>query len=245
MFTVQYREEVRDAVLAKARTDKRIVSAAVVGSYARGEEDRWSDIDLTFGVDEAYTVDDLLHTWTEYVQQEFAAIVLFDVLRGSTTYRVFVLPGCLQLDLSFAPASYFGAMGPNFVLLYGTQHAKPLTKPTSQPDLFGMAVHHLLRARFCMERGKWWQAEFWISEARDYALAIACQSLGLEAAYARGYDKLPTDIRDIFKDAFVRDLSREELMRCLHIVAAGLPKVSQEARERSEALVMQLSELAE
>lgn len=33
--------------------------------------------------------------------------------------RVFLLRGCLQVDLSFTPASEFWARGPNFRLLFG------------------------------------------------------------------------------------------------------------------------------
>ena len=55
MFTVSYREEVRQKIIDKSKMDHRIVSAAVIGSYAQGTVDRWSDIDLTFGVDEPMT----------------------------------------------------------------------------------------------------------------------------------------------------------------------------------------------
>src|ERR1043165_5750425 len=117
MFTPQFRQEVRENLLDRAKTDNRIVSAAVVGSYALGHEDQWSDIDLTFGFDESYAMDALLESWTVYVKEKFAGHVLLDVQRLTTTYRVFLLPGCLQLDISFTPASEFGAMGPNFRLL--------------------------------------------------------------------------------------------------------------------------------
>lgn len=114
MFTVEYRDEVRNKIIAKAKTDRRIVSAAVVGSYAKGTVDKWSDIDLTFGVDEAFSITSLLDSWTEYITREFSGVVLLDVHRGKTIYRVFVLPGCLQLDLSFSPAKEFGAVGQHF-----------------------------------------------------------------------------------------------------------------------------------
>lgn len=40
MFTIQYREEVREKIITKAKTDTSIVSAAVIGSYASGRVDR-------------------------------------------------------------------------------------------------------------------------------------------------------------------------------------------------------------
>jgi hypothetical protein len=46
------------------------------------------------------------------VVEEFDAAHLFDLPSGASIYRVFLLPGCLQFDLSFTPASKFGAIGP-------------------------------------------------------------------------------------------------------------------------------------
>ncbi len=89
MFNVQFREEVREKIISRAKGDSRIVSAAVIGSYAKGTVDRWSDIDLTFGVNELFTIEELLDSWTDYVVDEFRGIVLFDVESGSTIYRVF------------------------------------------------------------------------------------------------------------------------------------------------------------
>ncbi len=49
MFTLEERNRVRDRILEMAREDPRIVAGALVGSTASGC-DRWSDIDLTFGL---------------------------------------------------------------------------------------------------------------------------------------------------------------------------------------------------
>ncbi len=87
---------------------------------------------------------------------------------------MFLLPGCLQFDLSFTPASVFGAGGPKFRLLFGDAVEKPYAGPPDAHELFGYAVHHALRARVCIERGRYWQAEHWISGVRDYALSLAC-----------------------------------------------------------------------
>ena len=50
VFTVDERNRIRDRILEIANSDERIVAGAVVGSLATGEGDRWSDLDLTFGV---------------------------------------------------------------------------------------------------------------------------------------------------------------------------------------------------
>src|SRR5262245_41235438 len=60
LFTIQDRDRVRDHVLDRARTDARVVAGAVVGSLARSDGDRWSDLDLTFGVADGFPIDEVL-----------------------------------------------------------------------------------------------------------------------------------------------------------------------------------------
>ena len=133
----------------------RVVAAAVVGGLADGAGDRWSDLDLTFAVEDAVPLDEVLEDWTRAVAAGLDAVHLFDLPAGAAIYRVFLLPGCLQVDLSFAPASAFGARGPRFRLLFGTAVDLPQAPPTSANELFGLAVHHAVRARFSIERGRW------------------------------------------------------------------------------------------
>ena len=236
MFSVEDRNRVRDRVLALASSDPRVVAGAVVGSLALDEGDRWSDLDLTFAVMDGVPLLDLLSDWTRTLVDEFNAVVLFDLPAGASIYRVFMLPGCLQFDLSFTPASSFGATGPKFRLLFGDAVAKPYTPPPSPHELFGYAVHHALRARFCIERGRVWQAEYWLSGVRDYALHLACLRRDLPARNARGFDDLPADVRDAFQDALARSLDPDELLRALGVAVAGLL--------REAAQVAQLREIA-
>src|SRR5689334_15086681 len=199
MFSVNDRERVRDYVLQLASSDTRVVAGAVVGSLALSDGDRWSDLDLTFAVADNLSMDDVLEDWTRNIVEKFDAAHLFDLPSGPSIYRVFLLPGCLQFDLSFTPAAKFGANGPKFKLLFGNAVEKPYTQPPSAHELFGYAVHHALRARFCIERGRFWQAEYWISATRDYALSLACLRHQLPAVQGRGFDELPADVRDSFR----------------------------------------------
>jgi len=226
MFTSDYRESVREKIISTAKADARIVAAAIIGSYAKGTVDRWSDIDLTFGVAEEYEIAKLLDSLTEYILTEFNGKKLFDVQSGNTIYRVFVLPGCLQVDLSFSPVNDFGAIGEYFHLLYGKQY--PKLQPNQQPaeDIFGYLIHHLMRARFCIERNKFWQAEFWLNESRNYTLKLACQARGLSTDYGRGFDDLPEEALAPFQNAFIKTLSKEELLRVLKIIVLGIPNTS-------------------
>jgi hypothetical protein len=222
VFSVEDRERVRDRVLALADADERVVAGAVVGSLAEGPGDRWSDLDLTFAVADGVEVTDVLADWTRSLVGELRAAHLFDLPRGASIYRVFLLPGCLQLDLSFTPAAAFGAAGPRFRLLFGETVEGPHAEPPDPRDLFGYAAHHALRARFCLERGRHWQAEYWLSGVRDYALSLACRTRGLPANEGRGFDDLPRDVLDRFTGAIASSLERDELLRALGSAIDGL-----------------------
>src|SRR5215472_10089521 len=152
MFSIADRERVQERVLALAASDARVVAGAVVGSLALERGDRWSDLDLTFAVVDGVPVTDVLGDWTRTLIAELDAIELFDLPAGASLYRVFLLPGCLQFDLSFTPAPAFGASGPKFRLLFGQAVEKPYVSQPPAHELFGYAVHHALRARFCIER---------------------------------------------------------------------------------------------
>jgi hypothetical protein len=215
MFSVAYRQQVSCRVLEWAESDKRVVAGATIGSLAHGSGDRWSDLDLTFAVAEDTTIAEVLEDWTGKLIAEFDAIRLFDLASGSSIYRVFLLPGWLQFDLSFTPAMDFGAIGPNFKLLFGSAVEKAHIPPPAARDLFGYAVHHALRGRLCIERDRPCQAEYWISAARDYCLSLACVRRGLPAHHGRGFDELPSSLRALLNAALVHSLEREALLRAL------------------------------
>jgi hypothetical protein len=244
MFSVSDRNRIRDRVLELAASDARVVAGAVVGSLALDEGDRWSDLDLTFAVADKVPLLDVLEDWTRTLVEEFDAAHLFDLPSGASIYRVFFLPGCLQFDLSFTPASKFGASGPKFKLLFGNSAEKPYPEPPSAHELFGYAVHHALRARFCIERGRNWQAEYWISGTRDYALSLACRRRGLPANHGRGFDDLPADVRDVLGSALVRSLERDELLRALGCAIEGLLCEADQVHELAAKVEPQLRKLA-
>jgi hypothetical protein len=244
MFSIGDRDRVRDHVLQLAASDVRVVAGAVVGSLARGEGDRWSDLDLTFSIADGVPVLDVLEDWTRDLVREFDAAHLFDLPSGASLYRVFLLPGCLQFDLSFTPASKFGARGPSFRLLFGNSVEQPVVPPPSARELFGYAVHHLLRARFCIERGRHWHAEYWISGARDYGLALACRRRGLATQHGRGFDDLPPDVHEAFLYALVASLEREELLRALACVIEALVREADEVQELAKRVEPQLRQLS-
>ena len=243
MFSIQDRNHVRDHVLQLAASDPRIVAGAVVGSLAFDDGDRYSDLDLTFGVAEEYSIYDVLEDWTRSIEGVFIAARLFDLPSGASIYRVFLIPGCLQFDLSFTPASKFGPAGPKFRLLFGDSVERPLPEPKPPRELFGYAVHHVLRARFCIERKRYWHAEYWISSARDYSLSLACLRRGLPTFYGRGYDDLPSEVLAVFSDTFVTTLTRDELLRALGRVIDCLLLETDDVHDLANQVKPQLQEL--
>lgn len=231
MFSVEERDRVRARVLELADVDPRVVAGAAVGSLANGGGgDRFSDLDLTFGVDGAEPVA-VLDDWTGVLADELRAAHLFDLPAGVSLYRVFLLPGALQVDLSCTPAAAFGPAGPRWELLFGEAIERPPAQPPDPRELLGLGVHHAVRARFCVERGRTWQAEHWIAAVREHALALACRRRGLPASHGRGLDELPAEVLDGFADAFVRSLEREELLRALGRAVDGLLREAEEARD--------------
>ena len=244
MFSIAYRDRVRDYVLELASADPRIVAGAVVGGLADGDGDRWSDLDLTFAVGDGVPVADVLSDWTREVAAELDGVHLFDLPAAASIYRVFLLPGCLQVDLSFTPESAFGARGPRFRLLFGNAVELPQPTPSSANDLVGLGVHHAVRGRFCIERGRRWQAEYWISGVRDQALALACRRRGLDGGYGRGFDELPPEVLQPFDDALVRSLEEAELRRALGSAVSGLLRESAEAADVAAKVENDLLELA-
>jgi hypothetical protein len=242
MFSISDRERVRDRVLQLAHSDARVVAGAVVGSLANDDGDRWSDLDLTFAVADGEPILTVLNDFTRDLVDQFDAAHLFDLPSGATVYRVFLLPAYLQLDLSFTPVSEFGAVGPKFRLLFGRSVEKPHIPPPPAPELFGYAVHHALRARVCIERGRHMQAEYWISAVRDYALSLACRRRGLPAHYGRGFDDLPPTVRDGSLKALVTSLNRDELLRALGGAIDLLLGEVAEVRELASKVEPQLRE---
>jgi hypothetical protein len=244
MFSPEERDRARGRILAMARADRRIVAGAEIGAAAQGRGDRWSDLDLGFGVGDGATPADLLADWTPHLEREFEAVHLFDLTVSSTIYRVFLFPGALQVDLSFAPVAEFGSRGPKFRLLFGRALEHPPFVPPSARHLFGLGVHHAVRGRLCIERGRLWQAQHWISELREIGLSLACRGRGLETRQGRGYDELPPKTLKPFEATLVRSLDQDELVRALGAAIDGLLREAGEARALASRVEHQLRALA-
>jgi hypothetical protein len=232
VFTVEQRDALRDRLLRLADADERVVAGAAVGSLALGGGDRFSDLDLTFGVADDVPIAQVLDDWTRTLVGELHAVRLTDLERAPTTYRVFLLPDALQFDLSLTPASQFRREGPRFRLLFGETAAGEPTfpAPPAAEDLFGWGVIYALHSRSCIDRGRFWQAEHYVGAVRDHALALACLREGVPAVQARGYDDLAAETLARFEATHVGALEPAALRRALAASVGELIREGEEAR---------------
>jgi hypothetical protein len=243
VFTVEQRDALRERVRGLAEEDERVVAAAVVGSLAVDAGDRFSDVDLTFGIADHVQVADVLDDWTRTLVDELDAVPLAELERGPTTYRVFLLADALQLDLSMTPAARFRPAGPRFRLLFGATAADEsdtpappvagdlfLPTPSVAGDIFGWGVIYAIHARACIERGRIWQAEHYVGAVRDHALSLACLRQGLPAVQARAYDDLPAETLARFEGAHVGAVEPGVLRAALATSVLALMREGAEAR---------------
>jgi hypothetical protein len=245
MFTAAERDQLRLRLLDRARADRSITGAAITGSAAHGAADRWSDIDLFFGVAAGLAPEDVLSAWSAFMYRELGALHHFDLRAGPALYRAFLLPECLEVDLAFTPAAAFGARGPHFQPVFGAPVAQPPAPPADHGHLIGLAWHHVLHGRISIERHRVWQAEYWISGVRDHVLSLACLRYGQPAAYAKGVDALPAEVTRRLEEALVRTLTPSELRRTLGVAATALlDEIGEVDSELAHRLAGPLRELA-
>jgi hypothetical protein len=237
MFTPEDRAGLRSALLEKAAGDQRISGAAITGSAAADREDRWSDIDLAFGVANAAELSNVLSEWTAHMYDRYLAVHHVDVRAGAWIYRVFLLPDTQQVDLAFAPATEFGALAPTFRLVFGQANDFRPPAPPGPAGLIGVAWLYALHARSSIARRRLWQAEYMISGVRDHALAVACVRHGLPTVHGRGMDQLPDEVVARFEGSLVRHLDLPELARAFGAAMSGLMS---EIRSVDEALAQRL-----
>src|SRR5215472_13891871 len=221
-YSAEERSKLRADLVAAARTDSRIIGAALIGSAATGLEDSWSDIDLMLGLRDSSDLPAALADWTSRMYSQHGAQHHLDVPFGGAVYRAFLLQSTLQVDLAFAPAGEFGARAPSFRLLFGAaSELAPVPSPTAE-YLIGLAWLHAVHARSCIARGKLWQGEYMISGVRDHVLSLACLRHGLPALQGRGTDRLPVELTAPLEGALVQRLDVNELRRALRVAVSAL-----------------------
>ncbi|MBL8176252.1 MAG: hypothetical protein JNK48_16355 [Bryobacterales bacterium] len=247
MYTGQDRQRVRAAIVERASADDRFAGIAQTGSAAAGREDRWSDIDLAFGIHPPEALPQALADYTDFLYHRHGALHHLDIHHGSWTYRVFLLIGTLQVDLAFVPATDFRPLGADFELLSGAAlPANPVSEPPAA-YLIGFGWLYAIHARSAIGRGKPWQAEYMISGMRDTALSLACLRHGVPAMQGRGLDRLPADALALFAEALVQSTSTAELTRAFQaatrLLAAEIRLADPSLAQRLETPLMSIAGL--
>ena len=218
MFTPEDRERVRERVFAVARPDERVSGGASTGSGAVGREDRWSDVDTSFGIVDGADPEAVLADWTRELERDPGVVHWWDLHHGSTIYRVLLMPGGLELNIAVTPAAEFGARGPNFRLLFGESVEGLQPSEPRVDEMIGYGWLYVLVSRTATERGRLWQGEHFVSALRGQTLALACLRLGEPPAYARGVDRLPPEVLAPYEETLIRSLDPAELRRALALL---------------------------
>src|SRR5262245_10436759 len=244
MFTAEDRERIRSELLEAAAADVRLTGGAVTGSAATGREDRWSDIDLAFGVADTARLNEVLSDWTARMYERYEALHHLDVTSGAWVYRVFLLASTLQVDLALAPAEEFGARAPTFRLIFGRAAQQLHASPPGAESLIGYAWLYALHARSSIARGRLWQAGYMVSAMGDHILALGWRRLGAPVKEGRGMDLLPREVTRPLEDALVRRMEKVEMSRAFEVACDRLLGevwlVSEELASRLEPAIQEL-----
>ena len=241
MFTPEQRAGIRSGLLEYAAGDPRISGAAITGSVAAGREDRWSDIDLAFGVVDEAEMPNVLSDWTARMYDRHLALHHLDVRSGAWIYRVFLLPGTLQVDLAFVSAAEFRALAPTFRLMSGKANEPLHAPPPSPAELIGMGWLYAIHARTSIARGSLWQAVYMINGIRDHALALALSFSTMlpNCPRPKARIRLPAEVTAPFEGSLVRQLDSADLSRAFRVVVDGLLS---EIRSADEELAERLQD---
>lgn len=239
MFTSDDRDRMLKALLTRAENDPDVTGAVLLGSSATGDTDRWSDLDVAFTVGGSASVAEVVERWTAALAAEHGVVHHWDLpVPDMAVIRVFLLADGQELDLNFFPEGTLVRLGPAWRPLFGDfaddqdsdgdsdeernednedNKARPDGRPganeAAHVRTIGLIWHHLLHADTCVRRGRLWQAEHWISQARTQVIALACLRLGLPTAYAKGAHLLPADVAAPLGPTLVRSLDPVELRR--------------------------------
>jgi hypothetical protein len=233
MFTPEERACLRSSLLDLAHNDQPITGAAITGSAAASHEDQWSDIDLAFGINTAANLPIVLSDWTAQMYDRHGALHHLDVMSGAWTYRVFLLPNTLQVDLAFVVDAEFRALSPTFRLTFGKSNEPRHAAPPPPAAIIGLAWLYALHARTCIARRKLWQAEYMISGVRDNALALACIRHGLKRKAERGFEaqRIETEKHELKKQSHYRDVLKKDALTCQQLSNLAMQNI--EARKQN------------
>ena len=195
MFDEVERHELRTRLIDAAREDPRVDAAALLGSAARGAEDRWSDIDLALRLTPGVDPHDVADSWTTGLEEDEAVVDHLDIRASGALYRVFLLASTLQVDLSFWPHGHFVTGGAPVRLLFGeVDDAAARSGGEHAMDHVRMAWLYALHVRSALARGRIWQAVWMLEGIRNRLVSLYCLRHRLSTQEGRGVDELPASV---------------------------------------------------
>jgi len=217
----------RDATLAHLldllRVDRRIEAAVITGSIGSERADRWSDLDvacLVAGAECERVATDLV----ALIYRDLPAAHHYETAFGTTLVRGFLLVHGLVVDLSFTPSADFEVWAQVRVAFDRTGTATAAVEAwrpsSSTPDWrveAGFAWHDVVHACNAANRGKSWQALYFLQRVRNRTLALGSQRHGLEADEFKEVDQLPSEERDPLLESLVSDLERPSLFGAIMV----------------------------
>ena len=244
MFTDFERSALRDWLIALARTDAKVTAAAVLGSGADGRQDQWSDIDLALRLAPGQDPLGVADSWSARLSEGVQPVGQLDLWSNGALYRVFLLPGTLQLDLSFWPDDRFAAYGPQFRLIFGEANEAVRPEAPSASSVLGWAWLFALHARSSLARSRTLQAVYMINGIRDRVVQLACMRHGLPEAQGRGADDLPPGLKAALKATLPQTTEDAELHRSfgavLELLVAEARHIDPEGLQRLAGVLAEL-----
>src|SRR5918999_313744 len=228
MFTPDDRDRTLARVVELLSGDERIEATVLTGSLGAGRGDRWSDFDLDAVVREGVDHAAVAAEWEELVYGELPVAHHYTHEFGSTLVRGFLLRNGLLVDLAFEPIAEFAAWAPVKVLFDRTGRATSVAErweawsPT--PDWrgeAGFAAHDVLHALVAANRGRPWQALYFLQRIRNRTLSLASERHGHDAQDFTRVDDLPTDEVDHLRASLVADLERDTLIEAIEAATRG------------------------
>jgi predicted nucleotidyltransferase len=246
MFTESTRQATLERAVALLSEDQRLEAVLLTGSLGRGQGDRWSDIDLDAVVSDGVDVEAVVADWEAAVYREWPVAHHYATEFGATRVRGFLLRDALLLDLAFTPIGDLAVWAPVQVLVDRTGRATEIAKSpaplTPTPDWrgeAGFAAHDVLHACVAANRGRSWQALYFLQRIRNRTLALASERLGFDSDDLVRADDLPADELRPLEATLVPKLERDALLTATEQATRAF---LDELRRHDAALAEQLTQ---
>jgi hypothetical protein len=202
--------------------DTRIEAAVLTGSLGRGAGDRWSDIDLDAVLSSGMDLASVVAAWEALAYREWPVAHHYATEFGTTLVRGFLLRNALLIDLAFTPVDEFSAWAPVRVLFDRSGRAtaagaswKPWSPTPDAKGEAGFAAHDVLHACVAANRGRPWQALYFLQRIRNRTLALASERHGLDSDDFAHVDDLPANETRPMESALVGSLERGVLIEAI------------------------------